>query len=67
MGRARGGQPGNTKGQRTAADDLKVHALNAIACRLAEGLVIKKERVAGKIDAFIALGMAMTAGSPKVS
>jgi phage terminase large subunit-like protein len=45
------------------ADDLKTHALNAIAADSPRGYVIKKERAAGKIDAFIALGMAMTAAA----
>jgi phage terminase large subunit-like protein len=43
------------------ADDLKTHALNAIAADSPRGYTIKKERAAGKIDSFIALGMAMMA------
>jgi hypothetical protein len=44
-----------------AADDLKQHALNAIAVEGPRGYVIKKERAAGKIDGLIALGMAVVA------
>lgn len=44
-------------------EELKVHALNAIAADSPRGFTIKKERSAGKIDSFIALGMAMVAAS----
>jgi phage terminase large subunit-like protein len=43
------------------ADDLKAHALNAIAAESPRGMTIKKERAAGKIDSFIALSMAVMA------
>lgn len=46
-----------------AADDLKAHALNAIAADSPRGYTIKKERTAGKIDGFIALGMAIQAAT----
>jgi phage terminase large subunit-like protein len=43
------------------SEDLKQHALNAIASESPRGYVIKKEKSAGKIDGFIALAMAVTA------
>ena len=45
------------------ADDLKAHALDAIAADSPRGYTIKKERAAGKIDGFIALGMSIGAAT----
>ena len=54
----------NNKTLRTyQAEDLKAHALNAIASESPRGYVIKKEKSAGKIDALVALGMALTAAT----